>query len=159
MPLHRDRLEARLTEYVRAYLDAHEQQDNAQQEEALRWVCSTLEWLLGGLLSDHDEWDPYSWFDGVTPLRVSVLPPAGLEICGVADWYPGNHSGYWIDPFAASVRLTAARDALAGYRLRFGSAAHGLGRVAVGSFVRDPNWYDPREWLFEFTYIQPDSGT
>jgi hypothetical protein len=117
-------------------------------------VCSGLEFLLDSLLAYCEEWNPSWWVDGVKAWTTSVVSPAGLEIRGLALWAPDTRSDCWIEPFAASLWLTAARDALAGYRLQFGSAAYGLGRVPSGAHIRRVDWYDPDEWLFVFSHEQ-----
>jgi hypothetical protein len=152
MPL--GRLKAILAEAVWDYLDDLRHGDAAEQEKRLRRVCSGLEHLLNSRLACCEEWNPSWWCDGVLPWTTSVLSPAGLEIHGRAVWALDSRSGGWIEPFAASIQLTAAGDALASYRLQFGNAAYGLGRVAYGAHVRRADWYHPAEWLFVFSHEQ-----
>jgi hypothetical protein len=39
-------LESKIAEWVRTYVVAAHGEDSSQEQEALRWLCSGLEWLL-----------------------------------------------------------------------------------------------------------------
>ena len=82
-----DELETKLAGFIRSYIYST---DPSQKEEALRWVCAGLEWLLGTLLNGRTGWS--GWVDGILPATdmlpdaIEVISPGALSIRGCALW-------------------------------------------------------------------------
>jgi len=148
-------LESKLAEFVRSYIIATRSSDSSEEEEALRWVCCGLEYLLGERLGGSSGWT--GWVDGVVP-ATDMLPDAievasGVEMSvrGRADWGNPSRGPFWIEPFFGSVRISETGDSIVSYELRFADADRGLARVPYGKHLRRPDWFFPAEWLFTFT--------
>jgi hypothetical protein len=144
-------LEAKLAGFVRSYIRS----DPAQREEALRWVCAGLEWLLGTLLNDCTGWS--GWVDGILPATdmlpdaIEVISPVALSIRGCALWAKSAKSPFWIEPFHATVQISeAAEGTIVSYDLMFADAARELGTVPFDKHLRRPDWFFPSQWLFTF---------
>src|SRR5580700_2650925 len=82
-------LETKLAGFMRSYIHASHGSDSSQQE-ALRWVCSGLEYLLGDLLEGCSVWR--GWVDGILPETdmipdsVKVISTVELSVRGRAIW-------------------------------------------------------------------------
>ncbi|HLJ13985.1 MAG TPA: hypothetical protein VKV15_05770 [Bryobacteraceae bacterium] len=139
---------------MRSYIEAARSDDFLQQQEALRWVCSGLEYMLGVLLDGNEGWN--GWVDGILPATdylsdaVSVVAPDTLSVRGCALW--GRHAGgsFWIEPFLGSVQILDASDVIVNYDFKFGDAARGLAKVPFDKHLRYPNWFFPERWLYTF---------
>jgi hypothetical protein len=146
-------LESKLAGFVRAYIRASSGGDSTEEQEALRWTCAALEWLLGELLQGSKGWT--GWVDGIIPATdmlpdaLVVISPVEFTLRGCALW--GKIRGFWIEPFLASVRISDNADAIVGYSLKFADATRGLGTVPHGKHLRRPDWFFPVEWLFTFS--------
>jgi hypothetical protein len=143
-----DELEAKLAGFVRSYIRS----GPAQGEEALRWVCAGLEWLLDGCT----RWS--GWVDGILPATdmlpdaIEVVSPVALSIRGCALWAKSAKGPFWIEPFHATVQISdAAEGTIVNYDLRFADAARELGTVPFDKHLRKPDWFFPSEWLFTFS--------
>jgi hypothetical protein len=152
-----DQLEAKLAGFIRSYLSCT---DPSQKEEALRWVCAGLEWLLGTLLNGWTGWS--GWVDGILPATdmlpdaIEVISPIALSIRGCALWAKSDKSPFWIEPFHATVQISdAAADTIVSYDLMFADAARELGTVPFGKHLRKPDWFFPSQWLFTFSKAPP----
>ena len=148
-----DELETKLAGFIRSYISST---DPSQKEEALRWVCAGLEWLLGTLLNGCTGWG--GWVDGILPATdmrpdaIEVVSPVALSIRGCALWAKGAKSPFWIEPFHATVQISdAADDTIVSDDLMFADAARELGTVPFGKHLRKPDWFFPSEWLFVFS--------
>ena len=152
-------LESKLARFVRSYIVASRTAHVAEQEEALRWVCSGLEWLLGGRLEGVDGWT--GWVDGILPATemlpdgITVISAVELQIRGQALWGERAAGPFWINPFFGSVQISEGSEEITNYELRFGDAARGLGRVPYGKHLRRADWFFPAEWYF--TFFKKDS--
>ncbi len=148
-------LECKLAGFVRCYINASQNSEHSQAEEALRWVCSGFEYLLGHLLDECGDWR--GWVDGIMPATdmlpdaIKVVLPLDLTIRGLAIWGERSRGPFWIEPFQASARIAAGTDSLIDYEIYFGDASRGLARFAYGKHVRRAEWYSPHEWLFMFS--------
>lgn len=116
-------LEANLAGFVRSYVHASASGDASQAEEALRWVCSGLEYFLGSLLDECDGWR--GWVDGIIP-ATDMLPDAvkvgsnlDLTVRGQALWGERSRGPFWIEPFLGSVQMAGTSDVLTGYKIAF----------------------------------------
>jgi hypothetical protein len=149
-------LESKLAGFVRSYVVVASRGDSSQEEEALRWVCCGLEWLLGGLLQASDGWN--GWVDGILPATdmlpdsIRVISTVEVSVRGRALW--GEHAGpFWIEPFLGSVQVSDASDSIVSYELKFGDADRGLGKVPFDKHLRRPDWFFPENWLFTFSRV------
>ncbi len=122
-------LESKIAEFVRTYIEAARSQDLAHEPEALRWLCSGLEWLLTRRLEGRE----------------------GSEGWWVAIYAKAPRAPFWIDPFFGIVRISQTSDSIVGYELHFADAARGLAKVPYGKHVRWPHWFFPPEWLMTFS--------
>ena len=119
-----DDLESKLAGFVRSYIHATSGSDPSQQQEALRWVCSGLEYLLGGLPNGCNGWG--GWVDGILPATdilsdsVDVISPVALSVRGCALWGKNARGPFWIEPFFGSVQISNASDTIVSYDLKFG---------------------------------------
>lgn len=149
-----DQLEAKLAGFIRSYLSCT---DPSQKEEALRWVCAGLEWLLGTLLNGCTGWS--GWVDGILPATdmlpgaIEVISPGALSIRGCALWAKNTaRSPFWIEPFHATVQISdEAEDTIVSYDLAFADASRELGSVPYDKHLRRPDWFFPSQWLFTFS--------
>ena len=146
-------LEFKLAGFVRSYIRASASGYSAEQQEALRWVCSGLEYLLGTLLEGCEGWS--GWIDGIVPATDMVpdsvnLSELTISVRGRADWGKNASGPFWIEPFFASVRIAEASNAIVSYELLFAEAARGLGDVRYGKHLRRVDWFFPVEWKFKF---------
>jgi hypothetical protein len=147
-------LESKLARFVRSYL-AIQDSDSPEKQEALRWVCSGLEYLLGVLLQGNDGWT--GWVDGIVPATdiltdsVNVVSAVELIVRGRAEWAKQASGPFWIEPFLGSVRISETVDEIVSYELGFGDAARGLGTMPYGKHVRKVDWFFPAAWLFTFS--------
>jgi len=141
------RLESLLADYVKAYLLALGNGDESEASEQRRWVYAVLGRLLCRLMEDRDEWPVGAWVDDVAEFNDfhpdEPAPPGELHLLGLMDW--GLTGPQWIEPFFASIRVSASGDLL-GYQLKCGDAARGLGKIHYGKRIR--RW--PEGWIFEF---------
>src|ERR1700716_4307975 len=109
-------LEHKLAGLVRSYIYASRGSDSSQEQEALRWVCSGLEYLLGGLLEGHNGWR--GWVDGILPATdmlpnaVNVISTVELSVRGRALWGKSAKGQFWIEPFLGSVQISETSDAI-----------------------------------------------
>ena len=149
-------LESKLAGFVYTYLHAVTNDDSSKEQEALRWVCVGLEFLLGELLSASDEWN--GWIDGIQPATdmvpdaIEVVSSVTLRIRGSALWARGRGSGpFWIEPFLGLVEISVTGDSIVNYDLKFGDAARGLATVPFDRHLRRPDWFCPAHWLFTFS--------
>ncbi|MGO4885177.1 MAG: hypothetical protein ACLP59_30795 [Bryobacteraceae bacterium] len=149
------RIEAKLAEYVRTFIDASRSGDSNLDQDALRWVCSALEFLLNGLLRPYDGW--HGWIDGISPATdilgdaIEVASPSELRIRGKALWGQGAGKGpFWIEPFFAVLRIHGKPEELIHYEISFGDAGRGLGKTAYDKHIRREDWFRPVDWLFQF---------
>jgi hypothetical protein len=148
-------LESKLAAFVRSYISASRDRDSSEQQEALRWTCCGLEWLLGGVLQGSQGWG--GWVDGISPAMdmlpdsVNVISAVELSLRGSALWGKSARGPFWIEPFFASVRISETVDEILSYELRFADAARGLGQVPNGKHLRRADWFFPAEWLFTFS--------
>jgi len=153
-------LESKLAAFVRSYVQASRDNDPSQ-DEALRWTCSALEWLLEGLLRGSEGWR--GWVDGVYPATdmlpdsVNVISAVELDLRGSALWGESARGPFWMEPFFASVRISETDDEIVSYHVMFADAARGLGTVPHGKHLRKTDWFFPTEWLFTFSKPQRDS--
>jgi hypothetical protein len=151
-------LESKIAGFVRSYIHAVGS-SAASKEEALRWVCSGLECLLGVLLDGCNGWS--GWVDGVHPATdmmsdsVDVISPVSLSVRGSALWGERGAGPFWIEPFLGSVEISESSDAIMIYNLKFGDAARGLGKVPFDKHLRRPDWFFPTQWLFTFSKSIP----
>jgi hypothetical protein len=150
-----DGLQSKVAGFVRSYIDATQSADPLRTEEALRWVCSGLEYLLGSLLDECDGWN--GWVDGITPAS-DMLPDAievssnvDLTIRGKAIWGERSRGPFWVEPFLSSVQIADRRDVIAGYEIGFADAARGLAKFPYEKHVRRAEWFSPTAWLFTFS--------
>jgi hypothetical protein len=150
-----DDLESKLAGFVRSYIHASKNGESLQAEEALRWVCSGMEYLLGSLLDDCKGW--HGWVDGIIP-ATDILPDAitvssniDLSVCGQAVWGERSQGPFWIEPFLGSVQIAETHDVLGAYEIHFGDAARGLAKFPHDKHVRRVDWFSPGEWLFVFS--------
>ncbi len=156
-----DELESKLAGFVRSYIRASTAGDSGQ-EEALRWVCVGLEFLLAELLDSSDGWS--GWIDGIVPstgiLQNSVTVSSTLELSvrGCAIWLKVPR-GCWIEPFFGSVEISEASDNIVTYDLRFADSARELGSTPYGTHLRRQDWFHPVEWKFRFSKIADTSKT
>jgi hypothetical protein len=148
-------LEIKLGGFVRLYIHASLGGDSQLEQNALRWVCSGLEYLLGSLLNGCDGW--CGWVDGILP-ATDMLPDAvrvssgiDLTIRGQALWGENARGPFWVEPFLGSVRVSETHDVIAGYEIKFADAARGLATFPHDKHVRRPEWFSPAEWLFVFS--------
>ena len=148
---------------MRSYIHATQVNDSSQQQEALRWVCSGLEYLLGERLNECEGWG--GSVDGVLPATdmlpdsVEVISPVALSVRGCALWLRKGPSHCWIEPFLGSVQVSDASDTIVSYDLKFGDAARGLEKVPFDKHLRRPDWFFPGEWLFTFSKGVPTEST
>jgi len=149
-------LESKLAGFVRSYVGAARRGDSSQEEEALRWVCSGLEWLLDGLLQASGGWS--GWVDGILPATdmlpdsIHAISAVEVSVRGRALWGEIAEEGpFWIEPFLGSVQVSAAGDTIVSYDLKFGDAARGLGKVPFDQHLQRPDWFFPENWLFTFS--------
>ena len=140
-------LKSVVTEAARSYLVASDD-DVEQRTATLHLLCAALGRLLGEHLAATAEWSRWHWVDGVEPETAVIISPTECEIWGVATWE--GDSAQWEEPFVASVRLSGDRLGLAGYTLRFGDAATGLGETSVGARRRQLVRDAAPEWLYTF---------
>ena len=66
-------LEFKVAEFVRSYIRASHGGDASEEQEALRWICAGLEWLLEELLQGSEGWT--GWVDGIFP-ATDMIPDA-----------------------------------------------------------------------------------
>ena len=149
-------LESKLAGFVHSYIAAFHRGDPSQQQEALRLVCSGLEYLLGVLLQERDGWA--GWVDGINPATdmlpdsIRVVSAVELSVRGWAIWGESAGAGpFWIEPFLGSVRISDTGDAIVSYELSFGDAVRGLGRFPYGKHLRRIDWFFPADWMFTFS--------
>jgi hypothetical protein len=109
--------------------------DDEAETEALQWVCSAMAWLLAERLAGREHWDPYNWVDAISPGQAYVLSPSELKVEGLVIWCKGNNGECW-EPFSGLARISESGAQLLGYKLRFGDAAWGFGRVGYGRHPR-----------------------
>jgi hypothetical protein len=148
-------LEIKLAGFIRSYIHASYGEDSLLEQNALRWVCSGLEYLLGSLLNGCEGWR--GWVDGILP-ATDMLPDAvkvssgiDLTIHGQALWGEDARGPFWIEPFLGSVRISETHDAITGYKINFADAARGLATFPHDKHVRRAEWFSPAEWLFVFS--------
>lgn len=147
-------LESKLAGFVHSYFHAVQDGDSSEQQEALRWVCSGLEYLLGSLLERCDGWS--GWVDGIFP-ATDYFPDAiavsavELNVCGSALWGERAEGPFWIEPFHASVRVSGTTPSIVAYKVRFGDARRELGTHPYDKHIRRPDWFCPTEWRFSFS--------
>jgi hypothetical protein len=148
-------LEVKLAGFVRTFVRESRDIDSAQAQEALRWVCVGLEFLLGSLLGGCNQWS--AWVDGVVPATdllpdaVQVISGGELRVRGRAVWGEKAEGPFWIEPFLGWVRTSERRDAIVSYELRFADATYGLARFPYGKHLRWQKWFFPTQWLFVFS--------
>ena len=148
-----DDLEAKLAGSVRSYIRSS---DPTEKEEALRWVCTGLEHLLGMVLAGCSGWS--GWVDGILPATdmlpqaIEVISPVALSIRGCALWAKSDEGPFWIEPFHATVQISdVAEGTIVDYDLMFADAARESGTVLLDKHLRRPDWFFPSEWLFTFS--------
>lgn len=152
-------IEATLAGFVRDYIRASFSGSAERQEEALRWVCAGLEYLLGALMDGREEWD--GWVDGIlpatdySPTAVTIDSKVEMSVRGQAIWGKAASGPFWIEPFLGTVRVAQDRDAVEAYEILFANAEQGLGRRFYGKHIRREDWYFPGQWAFRFT--KPES--
>jgi hypothetical protein len=150
-----DGFESKLAGFVRSYIHASRGIDASREQDALRWVCSGLEYLLAAQLQECDGWR--GWVDGILPATdmfadsAKVVSEVELSIRGKALWGEKARGPFWIEPFFGSVRLSDTRDTIVGYELKFADAIRGLGKVPYGKHLRRAEWFFPAQWLFVFS--------
>jgi hypothetical protein len=149
-------LESKVAESVRSYIRASRGANSSEENEAFRWTCVGLEWLLGWLLEGYEGWN--GWVDGIFPATdmlpedaLKMVSPVELTVRGTALWGKRAGGPFWIEPFFASVQISEDTDTLAGYILKFADASRELGTVPYGKHLRWPHWFFPAEWLFTFS--------
>jgi hypothetical protein len=147
-------LESKVTEFVRTYIAAARCND-VQEPEALRWMCTGLEYLLGEQLEGRDGWK--GWVDGIIPATdmlpdaIQVISAVEVSVRGYAIWAKASRDPFWIDPFFGIVRISKTDDKILAYELHFGDAARGLGTTPYGKHLRWESWFLPAEWMFRFS--------
>jgi hypothetical protein len=150
-----EHLAAELANSAREYIDVAQDAGSAREQDALRRLCATLEYVLGNELESCEEWN--GWVDGIvpayghTPDAVRVISHTQVSIRGYGIWGKSARGPFCIDPFFSVVHITEAGDAITGYDLGFGDTARGLGAVPYGKHLRWPDWFFPSEWLFRFS--------
>jgi hypothetical protein len=148
-------LESKIAEYVRAYVEAARGDDSSQEQEALRWLCSGLEYLLGEQLEGRDGWN--GWVDGIIPASdmlpqaIKVISKVEVSVRASAIWAKASPGPFWIEPFFGIVRISESGDSIIGYELHFGDGAWGLGTTVHGKHLRWESWFLPAEWMFRFS--------
>ena len=148
-----ERLEDLLFADLQTYLGAMNSTPNQHQDQ-IKSLMETLEHLLQRHLEGCEGWNSSCFIDGIVP-AFDMLPDcisiAGgeMRIQGTADWC--GESGAWIEPFYATMRLSAMGGALSDYTLCFGDSARGLATVPYGKHLRRTDWFYPSAWLFTFT--------
>lgn len=148
-------LESQVAAFVRSYIHASGGGESSGEQDALRWACAGLEWLLGGLLQGSEGWT--GWVDGIFPATdmfpdaLKVVSPIELTVRGSALWGKASRGPFWIEPFLATVWISENTDAIVRYSLKFADATRGLGTVPYGKHLRRPDWFFPVEWLFTFS--------
>lgn len=91
--------DARIAQLVWEYTH----RDSTKEEEALAWLCTGLEWLLGRELQPCDGWT--GWVDdvipahGMVPDAVKVMSGTEVSIHGHATWV---RRGIWMEPIPGS---------------------------------------------------------
>jgi len=68
-------LESKISEFVRPYIDAARGPDLAHEPEALRWLCSGLEWLLTRRQEGREGSEGW-WVDGIIPATDMLRTPS-----------------------------------------------------------------------------------
>ena len=148
------RIETKLANFVREYLRAISSGSAGDQEEALRWVCSAFEHLLGELLDGSQGW--CGWVDGIEPAfehfpnAVTVVSDVEISIRGRADWARSGGGPCWVEPFHGIVRIAESEDLIESYELLFSDEERGLGRTEFGKHIRRSDWYFPKRWGYRF---------
>ena len=133
-------LESKLSGFVHSYFHAVQAGDCSEQEEALRWVCAGLEYLLGSLLEGCDGWS--GWVDGIFPATdylpdaITAVSAVELNVRGSALWGKRAEGQFWIEPFLAYVRASDTADSIISYEVKFGDAVRGLGTHPCGKHIR-----------------------
>jgi hypothetical protein len=155
-------LEAKIAGCVRSYFQALQGGDSSEQQEALNWVCTGLEFWLGSLLEGHEGW--YGWVDGIYPATdyFLTLLPQHLQRNSrylVLRWERHGTRSRWVEPFAASLLVSDAADSIIRYEVKFGDAARGLGNHSYEKHIRRTDWFCPAEWMFSFTKGSDDTTT
>ena len=150
-----DELETKLAGFIRSYISST---DPSQKEEALRWVCAGLKWLLGALLNDCTGWS--GGVDGILPATdmlpdaIEVISPVALSVRGCALWAKTAEGPFWIEPLHATVQISDVPEgAIVSYDLTFADANRELGTVPFGKHLRRPDWFFPSQWLFTFSKV------
>ncbi len=142
-------IEALLAKAIQSYLPVHGRGDEAEQEQRQQ-VCFALDALLALLLRETETWSPYDWNDGVLA-SIEIPSPGLLDLQGLATWAKDEkRSGFYWEPFAASVRVSEAGNELLGYEIKFADAALGLGKVPYNTHPRGWNCAPPKKWMFTF---------
>jgi len=146
-------LESKLAGFVRWYIRASRGGDSSQEQEALRWVCCGLEWLLDGRLQGSSGWS--GWVDGILPATdmlpdsIDVISAVEVSVRGRALWGESAGEGpFWVEPFLGSVLISGTSDTIINYDLRFADAARGLASVPYDKHLRRVDWFFPPKWLF-----------
>jgi hypothetical protein len=149
-------LESKIAEWVRTYVVAAHGDDSSQEQEALRWLCSGLEWLLQRRLEGREGTEGW-WVDGIIPATdmlpdaIQVISAVEVSIRGYAIWAKASRAPFWIDPFFGIVRISQTSDSIVGYELHFVDAARGPAKVPFGKHLRWQHWFFPPEWLMTFS--------
>jgi hypothetical protein len=145
-----------LPERVRRYDDALAAQRPVGEEHHRIDICSVVEALLEAHLEGCPGWDSSFLMDGVLPASLTVSDSGVVEVVGLAVW-SGNR-GWYLDPVAARVELSADRKSVRAYSLRFGDAAAGLGKFPYRPHSKDRYRPPPEQWCFAFDRAQGHQG-
>ena len=147
-------IETKLAGFVRDYIRASSSGPAESQDEALRWVCAGLKYMLGALMDGCEEWD--GWADGILPATdylptaVTIDSKVQVSVRGYAIWGKAASGPFWIEPFLGTVRVARDRNAVEAYEILFANAEQGLGHVFYGKRIRRADWYFPGRWAFRF---------
>lgn len=110
------RIEAKLARFVRDYIGVASSGSNEDHDEALHWVCTGFEYLLGALLDGCRNWS--GWVDGIEPAfehfpdAVMVVSKVEVRIRGRADWCKAGSGPFCIEPFFGTVRIAQRHDTI-----------------------------------------------
>ena len=145
-------IEARLAKDVRSYLAVYGQGDSAE-EECLRRVASSIEWLTWRLLDGNELWETCRSCDGILPgSGAAILAPRHIRLDGLLVFGDSSKGrGYWWEPFSGAIQIAETNDEVISYQLMLGDKAWGLGSVRYDEHPRGWNWSQPKEWIFVFS--------
>lgn len=145
-----------LSERVRYFTLARRVDDLWIEERNRAEVCTLVERLLGAHLRATREWDSSAWVEAIVLDGLEVSDAGVAALAGAAIWC--GRDGWFLDPLAARFELSADRQWVSSYVVRFGDAELGLGAMryrgpkpAAGPL--------PSRWRFVFEDSRPPGPT